>query len=48
MITVQNRLNSPTSINHPNFKNDGSSSVLTHCYIQDKLLMMHLQQLKLD
>ena len=26
MITVQNRLNSPTSINHPNFKNDESSS----------------------
>ena len=24
MITVQNRLNSPTSINHPNFKNDES------------------------
>ena len=35
MITVQNRLNSPTSINHPNFKNDeqpsGSSTAAIYC-----------------
>jgi len=35
MITVQNRLNSPTSINHPNFKDDeqssGSSTAAIYC-----------------
>ncbi len=35
MITVQNRLNSPTSINHPNFKDDeqpsGSATAAIYC-----------------
>ena len=35
MIAVQNRLNSPTSINHPNFKDDkqpsGSSTAAIYC-----------------
>ena len=35
MITVQNRLNSPTSVNHPNFKDDeqssGSSTAAIYC-----------------
>ena len=39
MITVQNRINSPTSLNTPNFKDDeqpsGSSSALS--IVQDQL-----------
>src|SRR6056300_1327742 len=35
MITIQNRLNSPTAINHPNFKDDeqssGSSTAAIYC-----------------